>query len=232
LTRAESDIAFALFAFTRRDIADALIDRKNSGKAVRGVTESDVSPEQFNYLFSNGIDVHLDPFASLFHHKYAIIDGTKGTVGPQWIITGSQNWSSSGENTNNENTVIIQSARVANLYLQEFAARYYEAGGMDSILVSVEQIDPHIPASFSLLQNYPNPFNPSTRIKYSLPSNQLVTLRVYDLLGREVATLVNEKQAAGTYQVQFSMNGLASGVYFYRLGASGFVETKKMLLMK
>ncbi|MCZ6776922.1 MAG: phospholipase D-like domain-containing protein [Ignavibacteria bacterium] len=232
LAQAESDIAFALFAFTRRDIADALIDRKNSGKTIRGVMERDVPPEQFTYLFSNGIDVHLDPFASLLHHKYAIVDGTKGTLGPQWVITGSQNWSFSGENRNNENTLIIQSRRIANLYLQEFAARYYEAGGMDSIFVSVELLDPRVPASFSLLQNYPNPFNPSTKIQYLLPGNHLVTLKVYDLLGREVTSLVNEKQAAGSYRVEFSTNGLASGVYFYRLRAGSFVETKKMLLMR
>ena len=92
--------------------------------------------------------------------------------------------------------------------------------------------DPQVPASFSLLQNYPNPFNPSTKIQYSLPGNHLVTLKVYDLLGREVTTLVNEKQAAGSYQVEFGTDGLASGVYFSRLRAGSFVETKKMLLMK
>jgi phosphatidylserine/phosphatidylglycerophosphate/cardiolipin synthase-like enzyme len=232
LAQADRDIAFSLFAFTLQEVADVLIAQKNAGKTVRGVMESDVPPDQFAYLFSNGIDVHLDPLATLLHHKYAIVDGTKGTLGPQWVITGSQNWSFSGENRNNENTLIVQSARVANLYLQEFAARYYEAGGIDSIFVSVELLDPQVPASFSLLQNYPNPFNPSTKIQYSLPSNRLVALKVYDLLGREVATLVNEKQAAGSYQVEFSTNGFASGVYFYRLRAGSSVETKKMLLMK
>ena len=93
---------------------------------------------------------------------------------------------------------------------------------------------------FSLGQNYPNPFNPSTKIKYTIPSviasetkqSQLVTLMVYDVLGNEVATLVSEEQTAGTYEIEFSADGLSSGIYFYKIQAGNFVEIKKMLLMK
>lgn len=88
------------------------------------------------------------------------------------------------------------------------------------------------PTEFKLAQNYPNPFNPTTNISYTLPSAQTVTLKVYDLLGREVATLVNERQNAGNYIVQFNGANLASGVYFYRLQAGSFVDTKKMMLLK
>jgi len=93
------------------------------------------------------------------------------------------------------------------------------------------------PQEFALLQNYPNPFNPATRIQYSLEKAVQVSLKVYNLLGFEVATLVNGRQAAGSYSVPFSaINGnnstLASGVYFYRLEAGSFVSTKKLVLMK
>jgi hypothetical protein len=103
------------------------------------------------------------------------------------------------------------------------------------------------PNVFSLEQNYPNPFNPSTRIKYSIPDvianevkqSQLVTLKVYDILGKEVATLVKEEQTAGTYEVEFNtsssfrlVRNLVSGIYFYKLKAGQFVETKKMILLK
>ncbi len=88
------------------------------------------------------------------------------------------------------------------------------------------------PSTFTLRQNYPNPFNPSTVIGYQLPVNSVVTLKVFDLLGREVATLVDEGKPAGNYTVQFSGKHLASGVYFYRMQADNFIETKKLLLQK
>jgi len=91
---------------------------------------------------------------------------------------------------------------------------------------------------FELMQNYPNPFNPSTSLQYTIGSRQFVTLKVYDLLGREVATLVNEEKPAGSYEVEFSIVGtsrdlsLTSGIYFYRLNAGSFTEVKKMILLR
>jgi hypothetical protein len=83
-----------------------------------------------------------------------------------------------------------------------------------------------------LEQNYPNPFNPSTTIHFSVPSSEFVTLKVFDVLGNEVATLVNEEQPAGNYEIEFSPAGLSSGIYFYKLHAGSFVETKKMILIR
>jgi hypothetical protein len=88
------------------------------------------------------------------------------------------------------------------------------------------------PEAFALIQNYPNPFNPSTRIQYSLEKAGPVSLKVYNVLGAEVATLVNGPQEAGSYTVPFTAQGLASGVYFYRLESGSFVSTKKLILMK
>ena len=99
-------------------------------------------------------------------------------------------------------------------------------------VTGVEQADNNVPENFNLEQNYPNPFNPSTQINYSIPSSQKVTLKVYDELGKEVATLVNKDQAAGNYTVDFSASNLASGVYFYRIQAGNFIQMKKMILMK
>jgi hypothetical protein len=88
------------------------------------------------------------------------------------------------------------------------------------------------PDSYNLAQNFPNPFNPSTSIRYSIPQRRNVTLKVYDILGNEVASLVNEEKAQGVYTVTFNAGGLSSGIYFYTLRADGFVQTKKMLLLK
>jgi hypothetical protein len=95
-----------------------------------------------------------------------------------------------------------------------------------------------LPEQFTLEQNYPNPFNPSTTIKYSIPTSEFVTLKVFDVLGNEVATLVNEEKPAGSYEVEFSAVvtsrdlSLSSGIYFYTLQAGSFVQTKKLILIK
>ena len=88
------------------------------------------------------------------------------------------------------------------------------------------------PDNFYLSQNYPNPFNPSTKITYSVASLSNVILKVYDILGREVLTLVNEEKPAGRYEVSFNASSLASGVYFYQIKAGSFVQTKKLMLLK
>lgn len=89
-----------------------------------------------------------------------------------------------------------------------------------------------LPLTFDLLQNYPNPFNPTTGIRYELPAASEVRLVVYDLLGREVAVLVNEKRPAGKFEVRFNGAGLSSGVYIYRLTAGQHVESRQMLLIR
>jgi hypothetical protein len=89
-----------------------------------------------------------------------------------------------------------------------------------------------LPHEYRLDQNYPNPFNPTTVIKYQTPTNNHVTLAVFDVLGREVATLVDEFEGAGFKSVQFNAGGLSSGVYYYRLQAGSYAETKKLLLLK
>ena len=89
-----------------------------------------------------------------------------------------------------------------------------------------------VPNKFSLSQNYPNPFNPTTRIRYALPRAGVVRLAVYDVMGREVEMLVNERQAAGSYEAAWDGSRFASGVYFYRLTAEGFNETRKMILIR
>jgi len=94
-----------------------------------------------------------------------------------------------------------------------------------------------VPADFVLHQNYPNPFNPTTTLSFVIGHSSFVTLKVYDILGNEVSTLVNEYKPAGSYEVDFNSHSdkgqnLSSGVYFYTLRAGSFVETKKMILLR
>jgi hypothetical protein len=97
---------------------------------------------------------------------------------------------------------------------------------------SKETTEELIPTEYTLYQNYPNPFNPTTTIKYDLPFASEVSLNIYDILGRKVKELVNTKQQAGRYEIQFDASSLASGVYIYQLVAEKFINSKKMILLK
>jgi hypothetical protein len=95
-----------------------------------------------------------------------------------------------------------------------------------------ENKDGDHPLTYALSQNYPNPFNPATVIRYTIPERTHVVLRVFDILGQEVATLVNQEQASGLYEVRFDAGGLSSGAYFYRLAAGNYVQLRKLLVLK
>lgn len=97
--------------------------------------------------------------------------------------------------------------------------------------VEEEEID-EVPTEFLLSQNYPNPFNPSTKIKYSAPQASNVVIKVFDILGNEIATLMDEEKSVGNYELTWNAENLPSGVYFYQIKAGTFIQTKKMLLLK
>jgi len=105
----------------------------------------------------------------------------------------------------------------------------YEVTGVTSVEGGEDKT---IPTEFALSQNYPNPFNPSTTIIYKIPELSFVTIKIYDVLGREVAILINDEKPIGSYEVEFDATAIPSGIYLYRLQAGSFVETKKMVLMK
>jgi hypothetical protein len=153
--------------------------------------------------------------------------------------TLTNTWSSLGTGSSNGvNSDVYALAVVGNEVF--VGGSFTEAGGVSANYVArwnsgtsrVEQLSPTAPKTFLLEQNYPNPFNPSTTIRYQLPVASEVKLEVYDVLGKKIATLVNERQSAGSYQVVWNASGLSSGTYFYRLQAGTFVETKKMIMVK
>ncbi len=103
---------------------------------------------------------------------------------------------------------------------------------LSEIITSVNEKHNVIPNEYSLYQNYPNPFNPSTTITYELPKASFVTLKVFDMLGREIKSLVNGYKSQGKYSVNFNASNLASGVYFYKIESGEYSSIKKMLLLK
>ncbi|NNG27148.1 MAG: T9SS type A sorting domain-containing protein, partial [Ignavibacteriaceae bacterium] len=104
------------------------------------------------------------------------------------------------------------------------------SGGVDTATVLVLNED--IPTEFKLFQNYPNPFNPTTKIRFTISELQFTILKIYDILGSEVATLVNKEMPEGVYELEFNASSLPSGIYFYNLQAGSFIDTKKMVLLK
>lgn len=179
-----------------------------------------------------------------FYHRINISTGDtlyieyqKGTEG--WITARKMRGSSSWK----KDSIDLQgssSATAVRFRLKSDGANQANGILIDDIevvgvtpITGIEKNDPVVtPKNFALLQNYPNPFNPTTTIEFSIPKSSIVNLKIFDLLGREVAVLVNEQKPPGTYTVQFDGSRLASGVYFYRLQAENFVQTKKFVLLR
>ncbi len=229
---AEHSVNVALLTFTRSDLAGALVARRLAGVRVRGILDNNTDMgSQFAFLQANGAEMLLDPSGAFLHHKYAVIDA-ENTAYSGVVITGSHNWTNSAENSNNENTLIVHSDRVANLYLQEFKARYAEAGGGDSLTVGVESAGPQVPEEFQLSPNYPNPFNPSTRMDLSVPVRSSVSVVVYDLLGRRVSVLVDDVLSPGVYALEWNARGFSAGVYLVRATVGARSITRKALLIE
>ena len=135
----------------------------------------------------------------------------------------------------NETTDIPSGAKTVVVQVRDLKGDFIgilDSADVVQLLTSVEKKTGTLPLEYRLESNYPNPFNPSTVISYQLPVNSIVSLRVYDVLGREIETLVNDRKNAGIHSVTFQGGNLPSGVYFYQLRAGSFVQTKKLLLLK
>jgi hypothetical protein len=204
------------------------------------VEQSDIA---VRYIFENQRRLYASLFPSFF---------VKNNISKMGDMIGVYESTDDGVSWNPINDGLPPNPPVSALAIQEYFTTYFElyAGLFNDttngagiyklgITVDVEETDNEIPSKYLLEQNYPNPFNPSTSIQYAISNlpdgkagRQFVTLKVYDVLGNEIATLVNEEKPAGSYEVKFESSGLSSGVYFYKLKAGSFVETKKMILLR
>ncbi len=168
---------------------------------------------------------------SIAVHQVNIIAGTGG-YGIYVSTNNGTSWEESDEGLPNSFTDIhALSMSSTTLYAGTLFIGAWERPLTD-YLTDVISTSDKLPDNFQLAQNYPNPFNPSTNIEYSIPEASFVQLKVYDVLGNEVATLVNEEQNAGIYRADFSGTELTSGTYFYRLNTDSFSESKKMILLR
>jgi phosphatidylserine/phosphatidylglycerophosphate/cardiolipin synthase-like enzyme len=237
LNETNKSINFCIFSFTRFNIANRMKTKYNPPNVmVRGVFDQQNANENL-YLEMKGIGgtypwnpparVYLETFSGLLHHKYMTIDPEMPSSNPV-VATGSYNYSNSANFGNDEAILFIYDSLIANQYFQEFSKRISDAGGT----IGVENISSEIPDGFVLKQNYPNPFNPVTRIEFSIPVSNFVKLVVFDGLGREIKTLVNQNMVAGFYGIDFSSANLSSGVYYYKLTAGNYNDVRKMIILK
>ena len=152
-----------------------------------------------------------------------------GTSGGVFLSTDNgSSWT--GASTGLTNTTVHALAVVGtNLFAGTLSGVWRRP--LSEVMTSVEKLSTDLPTHLSLDQNYPNPFNPSTTIRYELAKRAIISLRIFNMLGQEIALLVDEQKEAGSYQVQWNAN-VPSGIYFYRLQAAEFVETKKAILLK
>ena len=165
---------------------------------------------------------------SLVVHGSNVFAGTN--VGVYILNNENMSWAAVNTGLPSASGLAYLAATDSNLYAG-LSGTVWERPISDMI-TSVKSTVTSSPTTFWLSQNYPNPFNPSTTIDYQIPNNTLVTLKVYDVLGRLVKTLVEDRQNSGTHSVTFNASSLSSGVYFYRLSAGSFVSTKKLMLIK
>ena len=128
--------------------------------------------------------------------------------------------------------ITVSFALIAGDNLNDLKTNAIAAKNKYNLLLSVVNYNSEIPDSYSLLQNYPNPFNPATKIKFALPTSGFTSLKVYDISGKEISNLLNSNIQAGTYEVLFDASNFSSGAYFYKLESNGYIETKKMFLIK
>ncbi len=158
-----------------------------------------------------------------------INSGNNSSQGISMTTNLGVNWMTKGEGLNYKDIYFVS----ANDEYIFAGSRFYGIWRRPlSEMVGVENISAEVPAGFSIKQNYPNPFNPTTNIEFNVPKSSDIRIKVYDLQGREVQTLVNERLNAGGYKVNFNGSSLNSGVYFYSLITQGFSDTKRMLLLK
>ncbi|MHA2101535.1 MAG: T9SS type A sorting domain-containing protein, partial [Candidatus Kariarchaeaceae archaeon] len=184
---------------------------------VMGTVDKDI-------VFTSLPQLRLDIFDLMTSTDFTPIteDGDYRTylsTGPYTILSGD--------------SLILDYAFVVGNDLSDLQANADSAIAYAQNLIPTEiEVEVNGPLTFALEQNYPNPFNPSTTINYQIPELSFITLKIYDVLGSEVATLVNEEKPIGSYKVEFDATNLPSGIYFYQLQTPNFIQTKKMILLK
>ncbi|MFK7949686.1 MAG: phospholipase D-like domain-containing protein [Saprospiraceae bacterium] len=221
LQTADTDLEFAILTFTRNDLRDDIINAHNAGVQCRGMIENiNDQGGEFATLQTAGVQMKDHPASGTIHHKYAIIDEADPNSDPI-VITGSHNWSSAAESSNDENTLIIHDARIANIFAQEFNARWL---GQTTGTKAVREIEGFETAIF------PNPVQETINLTIDSETVTETTIAIIDMTGKTVYTeTLNNIQGQTTHQI--NATNLTKGTYFVTFSVNGVLTFEKVVKM-
>ena len=200
------------------------MDAHNNGIDVRGIIDNtNDQGSEFQFLLDNGVNVTDDNTTVSTHHKYCIIDATNATSDPQ-VVTGSHNWSGGADTRNDENTLIIHDADVANIFLQEFEARWCEAAGGTDCITSSEEVNGIEGFEATI---FPNPASESSTIKMEIDTKNDVIINVWDFRGRLLQSSVL-RDVQGEVMEPLFLNNMPSGTYIVTFRINDKISSRKL----
>ena len=226
---ADTDLEFAVLSFTYNELGSAVLSEHNSPTVVRGIMENiNDQGSEFAFLQGNGVNILQDVNTSFdMHHKYAIIDPTDTASDPQ-VVTGSHNWSGGADTRNDENTLIFHDAAIANIFLQEFEARWCEVNGGTNCFTATEEANEIVGFGATI---FPNPASDQTTIQMNLEKRNDMIIGLRDFNGRLLQSSIL-RNIQGEQNEILLLNGFASGMYFVTFEVDGQVAVRKFEVVK
>jgi phosphatidylserine/phosphatidylglycerophosphate/cardiolipin synthase-like enzyme/DNA/RNA endonuclease YhcR with UshA esterase domain len=224
---AESDLEFAVLTFTKNEIGTAVRDAHDAGVSVRGIIDNiNDQGSEFDFLVNQGVNVIPDNQTVQTHHKYAIIDATNPASDPI-VLTGSHNWSASAEDRNDENTLIIHDADVANIFLQEFEARWCEASTGVSCITATEELSIE---GFEVNLS-PNPANEVAIANMEISKSSDLTIALMDMNGRILQSTFL-KNVLGKVNEEIIVSGMPTGIYVVMFKVGEEITSRQLQVVK
>ena len=226
INNAQSDVNFALLTFTNNDLGNAVLNAHRDNINVRGIIDNiNDTGGEYNFLAGNGVNVTPDNTSKSTHHKYCIVDAK---VGNSVVITGSHNWSGGAETRNDENTLIIYDDIIANVFIQEFEARWCEVQGGSNCVTSVETVDYIEGFEYTV---YPNPVTVNSQLDIKSSIRRDIQISIYDLNGRLLNTNII-RNFEGQTSRSLDLNGLSNGQYILSIVADDQLLTQQINFTK
>ena len=211
LNSADNDIQLALLTFTNNELGTTVRNQNNAGIAIRGIVENvNDQGSEFDFLTGQGVNIVADNLPGTTHHKYAIVDAISGD--DPLVVLGSHNWSGGAETRNDENTLIIHDERIANIFLQEFEARWCETEGGVNCFTSIDDFDE---AELDF-QVFPNPVSDLLNINLELEEKEDISISILDAQGRIHQSIILNN-VSNNYNETLNLQNMSSGTYFVQL---------------